>query len=166
MARPPPSAIEDLVLYRMSKIVSLGGGLVTRLCEGQFGITRREWAVLGILATRDSMQLAELARRTELDDARLSRAVSSLVAKKLAVKTQRAGRQFDVALSDQGRRLHGEIFPLARDINRRILEGLDEQTMDSLDKALSGVHERAEKLARTMELPKASRRLGRSRHDE
>ena len=161
-----PSAVEDLLLYRMSKIVSLGGGLVTRLCEGQFGITRREWAVLGVLATSENLDWPELLRRTELDDARLSRAVSSLVGKRLALKTQKAGRQFVVALSEEGRRLHEQIFPQAREINRQILEGLDTQALDSLDKALIAIHEHAERLARTMVWPKASRRLGRGRTSE
>ena len=38
--------VNDLLLYRLGRLVSTGGSLVVRLCEGQFGITRREWRLL------------------------------------------------------------------------------------------------------------------------
>ncbi len=49
---PPPwlaayRAVDDLPLQRISRLLATGGGMVTRLCEGCFGITRRE-AVLTV----------------------------------------------------------------------------------------------------------------------
>ena len=69
-----PSGIQDLLLFRLSKIVSIGGGMVTRICEGQFGITRREWAVLALLAQADETRWSRIIEQSELDNARLSRA--------------------------------------------------------------------------------------------
>jgi DNA-binding MarR family transcriptional regulator len=157
-----PRSIESLVLFRMSKVLSIGGSLVTRLCEGQFGISRREWAVLSILATQPQMPWSELARRMELDSPRLSRAVSSLVSKGLAIKSG-TGRQLCLSLTEPGRQRYGQIFPLAHAINQAIVQDLDAASLQTLDRALSLLHQRASQLSEELTLPKASRRLGKRR---
>jgi len=163
--RPPidfkrPAGIEDLLLFRLSKVVSLGGGIVTRICEGQFGVTRREWTVLAIVARADSMSWSEAAQRCEIDDARLSRAVSSLVAKKLLRKSHTPERQVVLALTPDGRQLYDTMFPLARQINMHMLEALDERLVDALSEALDRLHARGEEIARDTPVPKARRSRG------
>ena len=44
-----PQGLDDLLLYRLSRLLGVAGAPVIRLCEGQFGITRREWRVLALL---------------------------------------------------------------------------------------------------------------------
>ena len=44
-----PAALDDLLLYRLSRLLAVGGSPVIRLCEGRFGITRREWRVRALL---------------------------------------------------------------------------------------------------------------------
>lgn len=157
-----PSAIQDLLLFRLSKIVSIGGSMVTRICEGQFGITRREWAVLALIAQADEMRWSRIIEQSELDNARLSRAVSSLVAKGLALKRQVPSRGVWVSLTDSGRTVFAELFPVARAVNLRLLEGLSEAERRQLDLALDSIHQRAADLATGMHLPKADRRRGRA----
>jgi hypothetical protein len=38
-----------MLLFRLSRLLAVGGAAVVRLCEGRYGITRREWAVLSLL---------------------------------------------------------------------------------------------------------------------
>jgi DNA-binding MarR family transcriptional regulator len=142
-----PAGIEDMLLRRMNKIVALGGGLVTRLCEGRFGITRKQWTVLAILARQPQLSWAELSRRCEADGAQLSRAVSSLVAKSLASKTQRPNRRIEVRLTEQGQALYAELYPLARDINLRLLGALDADAIATLERSLVLLQVQAESLA-------------------
>lgn len=158
-----PERIDALLLFRLSKIVSLGGSIITRLCEGGYGITRREWAVLAILVTQDRLLWSEVAQRAELDDARLSRAMSSLVGKGLAHKTSDPNRHVHLAATERGRDLYAEIYPFAQAIHAQLLEHLDDASVAALDRALSVVHAQAERLARESALPKADRRLGRGR---
>lgn len=155
-----PDGIQDLLLFRMSKILSIGGGMVTRICEGQFGITRREWAVLAIVAQSDAMQWSRIAEQSELDQARLSRAVSSLVAKGLAAKRQVPSRGVWVSLTDAGRAVFSELFPVTRAVNLRLLEGLSDVERQQLGLALDSIHQRAVALAEGTPLPKADRRRG------
>ena len=54
MVRPPSSltassAVDDLLLQRISRLLAVRGGMVTRLCADRFGITQREWWVLPLL---------------------------------------------------------------------------------------------------------------------
>ena len=79
-----PRTIDDLFLYRISRLLVTGGAQVIRLCEGTFGITRREWRILALLAQGDGLLSSELAGRAQLDRARTSRAVTALAAKQLA----------------------------------------------------------------------------------
>lgn len=168
MPSPPqdlrdPHRIDEVLLFRLSKIVSLGGGFITRLCEGRYGITRREWAILAILGTQHRLQWAELGQRAQLDDARLSRAVSSLAAKGLAKKAPDANRYVHVSLTETGLALYAEIFPQALQVNARLLEGFDDQSIEALDRALRLIHDHADQLVKDTVLPKADRRLGRNR---
>jgi DNA-binding MarR family transcriptional regulator len=155
-----PGGIEDFLLFRMHKVVALAGSLVTRICEGQFGITRREWTVLAIVARDESTTWAEAARRLEIDDARLSRAVSSLATKGLLKKEHLPDRLIVLSLTEQGRQLYAELFPVARDINERMIGALSEPRVDALDESLRGLHAQAEELAREMQVPKARRSRG------
>ena len=53
----PPSqrlaSVDDMLLYRLSHLTGAAGAMVVRLCEGGYGITRREWGVLAHLHDHD-----------------------------------------------------------------------------------------------------------------
>ena len=38
-----PQRHDDLLNYRLKRLVGLGGAPAVRLCEGRFGISRTEW---------------------------------------------------------------------------------------------------------------------------
>lgn len=158
-----PAALDDLLLYRMSRLVATAGGMVIRLCEGRFGITRREWRVLAILARHPGLMSSQLAERAQLDRARTSRAVTSLVAKQLVQRS--AGdadrRQARLALTASGRELYGRLFPLVSAIHRDLLDALDAGQRETLDRSLDLLQSRADQLvAAAADLPKADRRRG------
>ena len=157
-----PEKLDDLLLYRLSRLLSVAGGMVIRLCEGRYGITRREWRVLGVLAQEDGLLSSQLAQRVQLDRARTSRAVTSLVAKKLLQREVGAGdrRQARLALTAQGRALYDSLFPLVRQLNRDLLAALAPATLEQLDGALDALQQRADQLVALAELPKADRRRG------
>jgi len=69
------------VLYRLTRVGRAAGGVVTRLCEGRFGITRREWLLIASLRDRRDVTPSALAAMLDLDRARVSRAIGSLIDK-------------------------------------------------------------------------------------
>jgi DNA-binding MarR family transcriptional regulator len=157
-----PAGLDDLLLYKLSRLLAVGGSMVIRLCEGRFGITRREWRVIARLAQKREMLSSELADSIQLDRARTSRAVSSLVAKKLVRRHTGVAdrRQASLALTEQGRALHQALFPLVCEINRGLLAPLSPEEVRRLDAMLAALQLRADAMVQVAELPKADRRRG------
>ena len=158
-----PQSLDDVLLYRLSRLLATAGGMVIRMCEGSFGITRREWTLIALLAREEELLSSELAQRAQLDRARTSRAITSLVAKKLLRRRTRPAdrRQAALALTDSGRALYQALYPLVLDLNRELLAALPAAAVQGLDQALQALQERAVALAGQAELPKADRRRGR-----
>jgi DNA-binding MarR family transcriptional regulator len=161
-----PAGLDDLLLYRLSRLLAVGGSMVIRLCEGRFGITRREWRVIARLAQVQELLSSELAASIQLDRARTSRAVTSLVVKKLV--RRQAGtadrRHARLALTDKGRTLYQALFPLVCDINRGLLAPLSAQEARALEAMLVRLQSRADAMVDAAELPKADRRRGGRTH--
>jgi DNA-binding MarR family transcriptional regulator len=154
-----PRPLDDLLLYRLSRLLSVAGGMVTRLCEGRFGITRREWRLLATLASRGELGSSQLADHARLDRARTSKAVGSLVAKGLLSRTQPGGdrRHVLLRLTAKGSALYAELFPLVSALNAQLLSVLDDRAAAQLDTSLLGLQAQAEAIAAEAVLPKADR---------
>ena len=118
-----PRSLDDLLLYRLSRVVGVAGGMVIRLCEGRFGITRREWRLIAVLASRGELGSSQLAEHAQLDRARTSKAVGSLVEKQLVSRVARVGdrRQVLLDLTEAGHALYAELFPLVTRINAELI---------------------------------------------
>ncbi len=160
-----PAALDDVLLFRLSRLLAIGGGPVIRLCEGRYGITRREWLLLALLAREENLLSSELARRAQLDRARTSKAITSLVAKKLLRRQTRPGdrRQASLALTAEGRDLFEALFPQVLHIHHELLGVLEVGEIALLDDMLERLQARADALATQSQLPKADRRRGGAR---
>lgn len=119
-----PASLDDMLLARLAMLIGSAGSLVKRLCEAQFGITRREWGVLARVAQGDGPTSSELALQMHTDRARTSRAISSLVAKKLIARARHRQRKA-LVLTDTGRALYEGILPHTRSIHHELLGALD-----------------------------------------
>ena len=140
-----PRTLDDLLNYRLLRLFALGGAPVIRLLEGRYGIARREWRVLALLAAHGGMSPSALAERAHLDRPRTSRALVALVAKGLVRRAAvaRDARRARVDLTDAGRALHAELFPQIAAINERLVSVLDDDAVRALDDALTRLTEHA-----------------------
>jgi len=169
----PPSRLRqldtliDMPLYRFSRLLAEAGSLIVRLCEGRFGITRREWRLLSYLAAHPGLPPSELARLAGLDKAQSSRGVASLLDKQLVVRhvDPLDRRRATLALTPRGQHIHDELLPLTRDINQALLAELSDAEVDMLDQLLERLQTRAETVVAGFdaELPRALRHRGRLR---
>ena len=143
-----PLTLDDLLNYRLLRLYAASTAPVTRLMEGRWHITRREWRLLALLATHGGMSPSALAERANLDRARTSRAITSLVDKKLALRAAQQGdaRRANVALSASGRRLFDQIFPQVAALNAQVLALLDDAAVAVLDRVLTQLTAHAVKL--------------------
>ena len=157
-----PRSLDDVLLYRVSRLLSTAGSMVIRLCEGGFGITRREWRLIALLAQEDGVLSSQLAGRAQLDRARTSRAVTSLVAKKLVKRVTGTAdrREVRLTLTDSGRLLYTQLFPLVLQINSELLSVLTPAQLRTLAVSLESLQVQAEEMVGRAQLPKANRRRG------
>ncbi|KAG1479827.1 hypothetical protein G6F54_013872 [Rhizopus delemar] len=56
-----PPHLADMLMYRLYQAWSQSNPVFVRLCEGRFGITRREWRILACAVEGGIMHSAELA---------------------------------------------------------------------------------------------------------
>lgn len=161
-----PQGLPDMLLYRVNRIRAVGGGMVLRYCEGQFGVTRREWVMLALLSTAGPVSSSDLAERAELDKSATSKAVTALLRKGLVARSSRSGdRRFaELALTPAGQALYGRILPVVEGLNRELMAGLAPAEVALLDDLLDRVQQRADELRREApDLPRADRRHGGTR---
>lgn len=158
------ASIEDLLLYRLSRLSAVAGAMVVRLCEGGYGITRREWAVVAQLYENGSLPPSVLAERMHRDRARTSRTLTALAHKQLLLRTIPAHdrRSALVSLTPNGRQLYEALMPQIQAINSQILNALPNVEVASFDAALDLLQARAQSLMTELspDLPRANRRQG------
>lgn len=160
-----PTSLDELFLFRLTRLLAVAGAPVIRLCEGQHNITRREWRLIAALAQQGPMLSSELADYIHLDRGRTSKAVSDLVEKRLLLRSPRPGdrRRVDLALNDAGQSVYDSLFPAVVTLNQTLLAELSVAELDGLDHLLTKLQKRAETYLSSVELPKANRQLGRHR---
>jgi DNA-binding MarR family transcriptional regulator len=166
MSFAQPATVDDLLNYRLSCLLASSGAMVTRLCEGRYGITRREWRLIAILAAHGAMSPSDLAARAHLERARISRHIAELVAKKLVARVgiPEDKRRARVELNERGRTLYEELFPQSVGFNNMVLQALSPDEVAAFDNALTRLTEVAEQLSHSHPVVvKADRRHGGSR---
>lgn len=157
-----PEVLGDLLIYRLGQLYATAGAMTLRVCEGEFGIPRREWRLLAVLGQGGELQPSELAERAELDRARTSRALASLQARGLVERRTVASdrRLALVGLTDEGRALHGRMLPRVAAINGALLTRLTDAQVAALDVLLGALQQQATQLLGASRWPKADRRRG------
>ena len=122
-----PVEHDELLNYRLKRLVKIGGAPAIRLCEGRYGVTRQQWRVLAALVESGPMSPSKLSERAQQERAVVSRQVTGLVAKGLVQRAEQAGdrRRAELVATPAGRRLYEALFPQLAQINRRLMAALD-----------------------------------------
>ena len=94
------------------------------------------------------MTPSALADHVQLDRARTSRAIGSLVKKRLIVReiNQSDRRGVNLLLTPSGRQLYQDLMPHVKDINRRILSVLNQDEMQQLEAWIQKLYESTQEL--------------------
>jgi DNA-binding MarR family transcriptional regulator len=137
--------LEDFLPYRLAILSHTVSSLIARVYDKRFGLTIPEWRVIAIVGRFPGLSAVEVAERTMLDKVAVSRAVTKLI------KAGRIDREFADAdrrrsiltLSEDGRKVHDEIAPLALAMEDDLLHGLDEAQIDSLNTVIDRLLVRA-----------------------
>lgn len=145
-----PSDITGLLGYRLHAIDAKIASVVIRLCEGRYGVSRREWHVLGLLEALGPQTSSQLASNCHLDRPRISRAISALAAKGLVARSPVAvdHKRAILDLTPSGRELQARLFADVASINAKLIEGLDDVELGELHRLLVFLGAKADAVAR------------------
>lgn len=146
--RAAPLALNGFLPYRLSVLANTVSGAIAQLYAERFDLTIPEWRVMAVLGAFAPLSAGEVAARAAMDKVSVSRAVARLM------RRGRLDRQLDPAdrrrsllrLSAEGGRIHGEIAPLARSVEARLLAALEPGERRVLDALLDKLQRRAERL--------------------
>ena len=127
--------LEDFLPYRMSVLSHTISTTIARVYDKRFNLSIPEWRVIAILGRFPGLSAVEVAERTMMDKVAVSRAVTKLI------KNGRIDRQFADAdrrrsilnLSDEGRKVHNDIAPLALQFERDLLHGISKEDCETFN---------------------------------
>lgn len=137
--------LEDFLPYRLAILSHTVSGLIARVYDKRFGLTIPEWRVIAIVGRFPGLSAVEVAERTMLDKVAVSRAVTKLI------KAGRIEREFADAdrrrsiltLSEEGRKVHDEVAPLALEMEQDLLHGLSDEQVAMLNTVIERLLARA-----------------------
>jgi len=144
---PPhmPTSLRDMVVFRIYRAWSAANPIFTRLCEGRFNITRREWRILATSVVHGRLSSAALAEAAMLDSVRTSRTITALCEKGWLLR-QRDARNIYVEASPAGLELYRRIMPIVVALNEQVAQDLDAEELRVLSTALDKIMRRSQSL--------------------
>ena len=137
--------LENFLPYRLAILSHTVSSLIARVYDKRFGLTIPEWRVIAIVGRFPGLSAVEVAERTMLDKVAVSRAVTKLI-KAGRIDREFAGadkRRSILTLSEDGRKVHDEIAPLALAMEEDLLHGLDQDEIATLNKVIERLLVRA-----------------------
>jgi len=140
--------LENFLPYRLSVTSHSVSTNIARVYEQRFGISIPEWRIIAILGRYPGLSAVEVAERTLLDKVAVSRAVTKLI------RNGRIDRQFADAdrrrsilnLSEEGRKVHDEIAPLALRFERELLHEISEEDYATFNAILDQLRDKASEI--------------------
>ena len=137
--------LEDFLPYRLSITSHTVSTNIARIYEKRFGVSIPEWRVIAVLGRYPGLSAVEVADRTLMDKVAVSRAVTKLI------KTGRIDREFADAdrrrsilnLSEEGKKVHNEIAPLALEFEQQLVQNISEDDFEKFNSILEQLLDKA-----------------------
>lgn len=118
--------LDDFLPYRLSVLSNAVSRQVADIYEREFALSIWQWRVIAVLGERSGMTGTEVAQRTLMDKPTVSRAVASLIERRLVERITDEGdrRRMPLALTEAGTSIYKAIIPRALECERALLAAL------------------------------------------
>lgn len=135
--------------YRLSVASNAVSGLIARAYQDRFGLSVPQWRLVCVLAEDGELTQGQIVARTVMDKVTVSRAAQGLLNRGLVARSEHHadGRSHVLALSPEGRALHGEIAPLALAYEAALISGLSPDEVALLKRLLTRLQNAASALS-------------------
>lgn len=141
--------LEEFLPYRLSVLANRLSRTFARRYQDEFGISIAEWRVIAVLGGFAPLSSNEIGDKTEMDKAKVSRAVAALLKAGLIAREGHPTDQrlIQLTLSRQGRRIYEAIVPRARALEMELTRGLSRQDMARIHALLDQLGARIDAVA-------------------
>jgi DNA-binding MarR family transcriptional regulator len=135
--------LADFLPYQLSVTSNAVSGRIAQEYRSRFGLKVPEWRVMAVLGDSGPMTQRQLTAFTLMDKVAVNRACKELEERGLASREPNAkdGRSHLLELTDAGRQMHGEIMPLALEMERRLFSNFSEEDVEAFRSLLVRIKE-------------------------
>lgn len=133
--------LADFLPYRLSITSNAVSGRISQEYRSRFGLSVPEWRVMAVLGDAGAKTQRELTQMTLMDKVAVNRACKVLEERGLAVRQPNAsdGRSHLLELTGAGTEMHGQIMPLALEMERRLFANFTYEEVDAFRSLLGRV---------------------------
>ena len=138
-ADAPSFTLEEFLPHRLSVVSARAHRMFSRAYADQVGLSMAEWQVLAVLARSGDLSATDVARQAAMDKVKVSRAVRSLLERRLLRRAEdrRDRRVRRLAVTALGRRTQAGMMPLVHALESEMLGPLSAEDRDRLRAVLS-----------------------------
>ena len=147
---PAIATINDVITFRLHRLVAIGERAGHHWSERMFGISLNEWRLLALVVAHGPTRAGEMADAMVMDKSQLSRVIKALITKGLIRNTAdpNDGRAIALLPTTKGRNLHDKVMVEVLSSNERVLAPLDPEEIEVLDRALNKMIANAQEMLR------------------
>ncbi|WP_241657482.1 MarR family winged helix-turn-helix transcriptional regulator [Aurantiacibacter suaedae] len=132
--------------YQLSITSNAVSGRIAQEYRARWGLSVPEWRVMALLGDFGTITQRDLTRLSLMDKVAVNRACKVLEDRGLVQRTpnEQDGRSHLLDLTESGNEMHAQIMPLAREMERRICEGISEAELETFRTMLDRLHRQSE----------------------
>jgi DNA-binding MarR family transcriptional regulator len=121
-----PTDLRQLTSFKLRQLTNIYTKGSSSVYERRFGLTLNEWRCIALLQHSPGMSLNRLAEQAQFDRGLTSRIVTALETRGVLQRgtDEKDARGVVISLTGAGRDLVREVFPLAAELNERLLSAL------------------------------------------
>lgn len=134
-------SLEAFLPYRLNRLAEAVSRDFARIYKDRHGLTRPEWRTLATLAGFGTATATEIGAHSAMHKTKVSRAVAELELRKWLIRApDEADRRIErLALTKAGAAVYGELEPLARQFETRLLTRLSDAERRALEQGLAAL---------------------------
>jgi DNA-binding MarR family transcriptional regulator len=119
----PPLQLDDFVPFRLNRLAAEVSEHLAEIYRARFGLDIPEWRVMATVGPERGCTAQHIARSTRMHKTRVSRAIAHLEERGLMTRVTNSAdrREMELRLTRAGRRVYGELVPLALERENSLL---------------------------------------------
>ena len=137
--------LADFLPYLLSVTSNAVSDRIADEYRARFGLKIPEWRVMAVLGDAGAQTQRDLVGATRMDKVAVNRACKVLEERGLIARSPNArdGRSHHLELTAAGRGVHGEIMPIALEMERKLFAPLSPAEQQTFKALLARIHQQA-----------------------